>query len=294
MPIPNRIKRASAVFLIGMTVGLAACGESSSSGSATTPPPTPPPPDVPLGIQVVAGDGNNSDLQNTISWTLDPAVTDYSVYWSNTPGVTASSNVLVPSAQGTRYAIHSDVDVVAGTTYYYRVEAMSAGGASALSAEVQGTPQQSITNSSLNDVAWNGVDTLVAVGDSGTILSSPNGLADGWSDVSTMDAPQSLSAVTWESVNSQFVIVGAGSTVLTGDGTTWFLEDLSNFQGALNLEDISWLRQCKRYPDHTARRVGLVRSRCDRHRQGLVRGGQQPRNLPSRPGIGIGLERFRH
>lgn len=240
MPNPRRRMVATATLYIGMVVGFAACGGSSSGGSITVPPPQPPP-SAPLGIQVVAGDADSSDLQDTISWFPDPAATDYIVYWSNTPGVTVASNVLVPSAQGTRYAIHSDVDVVAGTTYYYRVEATSAGGTSALSAEVQGTPQQSITNSSLNDVAWNGVDTLVAVGDSGAILNSPNGLADGWSDVSTMDAPQSLSAVTWESVNSQFVIVGAGSTVLTGDGTTWFREDLSNFQGALNLEDVSWL-----------------------------------------------------
>jgi photosystem II stability/assembly factor-like uncharacterized protein len=238
---PDRIKLAAAVFSVGIAIGLSACGGSSSGGPVIDPPSPPPAPDAPLGIQVVAGDGNNSDSQNTISWFLDPSATDYTVYWSNTPGVTLASNVLVPSAQGTRYAIHSDVDVVAGTTYYYRVEAASTGGASALSAEVQGTPQQSITNSSLNDVAWNGVDNLVAVGDNGTILNSPNGLADGWSDVSTRDAPQSLSAVTWEGVNSQFVIVGAGSTVLTGDGTTWVREDLSNFQGALNLEDIAWL-----------------------------------------------------
>ena len=229
---------AAVVFMAGMVIGLTACGGSSSNGPAFIPPP---PPGAPSGTQVVAGDGDSSEVQNTISWTLDPEATDYTVYWSNTPGVSTGSSVLVPSAEGTRYAIHSDVDVVAGTTYYYRVEATAAGGTSPLSAEVQGTPQQSITNSSLNDVAWNGVDVLVAVGDSGVILNSPNGLADGWVDVSTVDAPQSLSAVTWENVNSQFVIVGAGSTVLTGDGTTWFREDLSNLQGALNLEDIAWL-----------------------------------------------------
>jgi hypothetical protein len=228
-----------AALYLGIVTGLAGCGGSSSSGTVISPPPQPPA--APDGVQVVAGDGNNSDLQNTISWMPDSAATGYTVYWSNTPGVTTSSSVLVPSAEGSRYAIHSDVDVVAGTTYYYRVEATGAGGASSLSAEVQGTPQTSVTNSSLNDVAWNGVDTLVTVGDSGVILRSANGLTDGWSDVSSINAPQSLSAVTWENVNSQFVIVGAGSTVLTGDGTNWVREDLSNLQGALNLEDIAWL-----------------------------------------------------
>ena len=66
-------------------------------------------------------------------------------------------------------------------------------------------------------------------------------MADAWVDASPADAPQSLTGVTWENVNSQFLVVGAGSTVLSGDGTNWNREDLSNFQGALNLEDIAWL-----------------------------------------------------
>jgi photosystem II stability/assembly factor-like uncharacterized protein len=190
---------------------------------------------------VVAGDGDGTEIQNTISWTLDPEATDYTVYWDSLPGVTEASNVLVPSLQGARYVVHSGTDVAAGTTYYYRVKATSDAGDSELSTEVAGTPQQSITGNQLNDVAWNGVDTLIAVGDSGVIVSSPNGLMDGWVDASTPDAPQSLTGVTWENVNSQFLIVGAGSTVLTGDGTTWAREDLSNLQGALNLEDVAWL-----------------------------------------------------
>lgn len=238
MAISNRTRVIACLVVAGAAISLTACG-SSSSGPALTPPPNPP--SAPLGVQVVSGDGNNSELQNTISWTLDAAVTDYTIYWSNTPGVTESSSVLVPTTEGTRYAIHSGVDVVAGNAYYYRVQATTSGQSSELSGEVSGTPQVTVTNSSLNDVAWNGVDALVAVGDAGIILRSPNGLADGWTDVSINEAPQSLSGVTWENVNSQFVIVGAGSTVLTGDGTNWFREDLSNFQGALNLEDIAWL-----------------------------------------------------
>ena len=230
--------RAVATLLVSIAAtGLGACG--GNDGPSFAPPPSPP--DAPLGVQVVAGDGNSTDVQNTISWALDPEVTDYSVFWSNTPGVTTGSAELVPSVSGTRSAIHSGVDVVAGTTYYYRVQAVGAGGQSALSAEVQATPQESITNISLNDVAWNGVDTLVAVGESGVIQRSADGLAAAWVDASTAAAPQSLSALTWEDVNAQFTIVGAGSTVLTGDGTSWARENLGNFQGALNLEDVAWL-----------------------------------------------------
>ena len=222
---------------------LAACGGSSSSSSPVPPPPPPPPPpvDAPQNVQVVSGDGNSSEIENTISWSLDPAATGYTVFWDNVPGVTDSSSELVPAAQGLRYVSHSGVDVVVGTAYYYRVQATLADGTSDLSPEVTGTPQQSITNNALNDVAWNGIDTLVAVGDSGVILNSPNGLADAWVDASAANAPQALTGVTWESVNSQFLIVGAGSAVLSGDGATWNQEDLSNLPGAVNLEDVAWL-----------------------------------------------------
>ena len=219
---------------------LTAC---SSSSSGSSPPVIPPPvvTDPPVNVQVVSGDGNGTEIENTISWTLDPAATGYTVYWDNAPGVTEASSVVIPAAQGIRYVTHSGVDVVAGTSYYYRLQATSANGTSALSAEVTGTPQLSITNNALNDVAWNGLDTLVAVGDSGVILNNPNGLADVWMDVSVVNAPQALTGVTWENVNAQFLIVGAGSAVLSGDGTNWTIEDLSNLQGAVNLEDVAWL-----------------------------------------------------
>ena len=220
---------------------LVACDGSSGGVFPPVIDPPPNPAGAPQNVQVVSGDGNGSEIENTISWTLNTAATGYTLYWDNAPGVTDSSSVVVPAAEGSRYITHSGVDVLAGNTYYYRVQAMSAGGASALSAEVTGTPQVSITNNGLNDVAWNGIDTLVAVGDAGVILNSPNGLADAWVDASAVNVPNALTGVTWENVNSQFMIVGAGSTVLSGDGSNWNEEDLSNLPGAVNLEDVAWL-----------------------------------------------------
>ena len=229
---------------LGLALILPACN-SSSGGDSPAPddPIVPPgtPPDSPVNVFVVSGDDDSSEVRNTISWALDPDATSYTVFWDNAPGVTDASSVFVPSAQGTRYVIHSDVDVVVGSTYYYRVQATSADGDSNLSAEVTGTPQLSITNNQLNDVAWNGADTLVAVGDSGTILASPNGTVDAWTDVAAPNVPGSLEGVTWENVNSQFLIVGAADTVLTGDGATWTQEDLGNLAGSRNLKDAAWL-----------------------------------------------------
>ena len=235
---------AKLLAIAGFALFQTSCGSSSSE--SLVPPVNPPinpgnPPGAPQFVQVVAGDGDSSEVQNTISWTLDPDATDYTVYWDNVPGVTDASSVVVPAASGTRYVVHSGVDVLAGNTYYYRVSATSAGGTSSLSNEVAGTPQQSITGRSLNDVAWNGTDRLVAVGDSGVILSSPNGTDDAWTDVSVAGVPEPLVGVTWEDVNSQFLIVGASSTVLTGDGINWVQEDLSNIAGARSLQDVAWL-----------------------------------------------------
>ncbi len=226
----------------GLIVFLAAC--SSGGDGVTTNPGGGTPgtaPATPQGVQVVSGDSDSVDVQNTISWTLDPDATSYTVYWDNAPGVTDTSSVLVPAVAGSRYVVHSGVDVMAGNTYYYRVQATSANGSSGLSAEMAGTPQATIVGNALNDVAWNGVDRLVAVGDNGEIMTSANGTLDAWTDVSVAGIAGQLSAVTWDNVNAQFLIVGAGSTVLTGDGATWTEEDLSNLPGAVNLNGAAWL-----------------------------------------------------
>ena len=236
----QRERHYAAIALLAITLAGAGCG-SGSSGSGTTPPPRPPtPPAIPQDVHVVAGDGNDSDIRNTVSWRRDANATGYTVYWSTTPGVSTADNELVAGA-AERSVVHDGVDVVAGNRYYYRVAASGDGGASSLSPEVAATPQLSITGNGLNDVAWNGIDRLVAVGDAGVILSSPNGTLDAWEDVSTALATQALGGVTWETVNHQFLIVGAGSTVLRGDGRSWQRLSLANLPGAVNLNDVAWL-----------------------------------------------------
>ncbi len=237
MTIMRYSENPAGCLALGLSILMAACG-GGSSGEPTFGPSLP---SAPADVRVVAGDSGSTAPQNTISWTLDPGASEYRVYWATAPGVSTASSVLTPSQQPARFVTHTGVDVVAGTTYHYRVEAIVAGRASPLSAELAGTPQASITASSLNDVAWNGVNTAIAVGAGGTIIRSPNAMADGWIDVSTATTPESLAAVAWDDVNNQFIIVGAGSTVLTGDGSSWKREDLSNFVGALDLNDVHWL-----------------------------------------------------
>ena len=232
----NILKFFAAFSLIVM---LAACS-SSNDGIVFDP-------DVaPQNVQVVSGDDNTGAVRNTISWTRVPAATNYAVYFDNKSGVTDSSSKIVTST-AVNHVTHSGVGVVdAGNPNYYRIQALSGGESSILSDEVTGTPQESITDKALNDVAWNGINTLVAVGDAGIILNSPNGMADAWTDVSDINTtPESLTGVTWDKDNNQFLTVGAGLTVLSSsDGSTWIREDLSNLTNigvTTDLEDVAWL-----------------------------------------------------
>ena len=192
---------------------------------------------APQNVQVVAGDGNSTEVRNTISWTAVPGASDYVVYWSNVEGVTDASSVVEPTATGLYFSVHSGIDVLADNTYYYRVQAVSGTATSVLSAEVTATPQQSVTADSLNDVAWNGANTLVAVGDSGTLLNSANALTAAWSVVPS-GVSNSLAGVTWSDTNNEFLAVGAGGTILRGDGSSW--TPVSS-PVTTDLEDGSWL-----------------------------------------------------
>ena len=120
------------LLTIGCVHILSACSSSSDPAVADQTNPPGSQPDAPASVFVVSGDDDSSEVRNTISWALDPDATDYTVYWDNAPGVTDASSVVVPAQQGTRHVVHSDVDVVAGGTYYYRVQASTADGASAL------------------------------------------------------------------------------------------------------------------------------------------------------------------
>jgi hypothetical protein len=198
--------------LVGL---LAACGGGSGGGDDG---PVFYPDVPPLDVQVVAGEGfDDIALANVISWRADPAATGHTVYWSYTPDVTVNSPAVVPTESTSTYIVHADpTQVFPGETIYYLVVATDGTQVSVPSVVVSGTPQEAVTGNSLKDVAWNGLldgnIALVAVGDSGTILTSPNGTLDGWEDVDLSlvlaDDDVSLAGVTWG--NNEFVVVGAG------------------------------------------------------------------------------------
>ncbi len=73
--------------------------------------------------------------QNSISWNAVTNATSYNLYWSTTAGVTTSSTKItgVTSPYG-------HLSLTNGTTYYYKVSAVDAGGEGPLSSEVSAMP----------------------------------------------------------------------------------------------------------------------------------------------------------
>ncbi len=230
-----KIKRSffmslAAIAAVGL---LTACGGGGGDDGPVFNPDVPP-----KNVEVVSGDRyTGSDVRNTISWTYDETATSHVVYWSTSPGVTTSSAKVVPSFTGNNYIVHSGPDVYAGQTYYYLVVAVAGSETSVPSAEVSGTPQETDTDTNLNDLVWNGVDTLVAVGDSGVILNSPNGTTDPWASATDPSITESLTGITW--ANLKYMAVGAGSTVISSsDGVTWARQDIG--VDSIDLEDVAW------------------------------------------------------
>ena len=98
--------------------------------------------------------------------------------------------------------------------------------------------QHANTSNSLIDVAWSG-SQFVAVGDKGTILTSPDG--NTWAP-HALPAPASsqyISGVAWS--NAQFVAVGDKGTILTSpDGKAWTQEPLPASASSTSLIDAVW------------------------------------------------------
>ena len=108
-------------------------GPSPYSGfaSVTTPATPPPSPSAPTALTATAG-----DQRVTLGWSGSAGARSYNVNRS-----TASGGSYTTVASGVTLTSYVDATVVNGTTYYYVVTAVNAGGESPISNEVSATPQ---------------------------------------------------------------------------------------------------------------------------------------------------------
>jgi len=88
------------------------------------------PPAAPTNLTAAPGVG-----QVSLNWTASSRATSYDIYRSTTPGGEATP---IAATAGPSFI---DTGLTAGTTYYYKVNALNSYGASALSNEAAATPQ---------------------------------------------------------------------------------------------------------------------------------------------------------
>lgn len=106
-----------------------AAGESAASTQASATP-TAPPPAAPTGVGGSAG-----NTQITITWNSVVGATSYNLYWSATPGLGTGGTKV--SGATSPYVLGG---LSNGTTYYFVVTALNAGGESAASSQANATP----------------------------------------------------------------------------------------------------------------------------------------------------------
>jgi fibronectin type 3 domain-containing protein/regulation of enolase protein 1 (concanavalin A-like superfamily) len=105
-------------------------GGTSANSSQVTATPEPPVPPTPTGLTATAG-----NAQVALTWNASSGATSYNVGRSTTSGG-GYATIASPAT-----ANYNDTTAVNGTTYYYVVSAVNAGGTSANSSQVSATPE---------------------------------------------------------------------------------------------------------------------------------------------------------
>jgi xyloglucan-specific exo-beta-1,4-glucanase len=129
--------RLQAVCVLGLTFALlAACGGGGGGSGGSPPPPAPVTrPGAPTAMTATAG--NN---QVSLSWSAVAGATSYNIYRSTTAGQQGSS---VGTSANTSFV---DTTAVNGTSYFYQVTAVNAGGEGSASTQSAGvTPTAPVT-----------------------------------------------------------------------------------------------------------------------------------------------------
>ncbi|MGO8670646.1 MAG: choice-of-anchor tandem repeat GloVer-containing protein [Capsulimonadaceae bacterium] len=113
------------------TVAAANGTSTSAQSTEVSATPEPPAPPAPTGLTATA-----ADSQVTLSWTASTNATSYSVF-RGTASDAEASNPIGTSASTT----YTDTGLTDGTTYFYTVAAVDAGGTSPMSNEASATPE---------------------------------------------------------------------------------------------------------------------------------------------------------
>jgi 6-phosphogluconolactonase (cycloisomerase 2 family)/alpha-tubulin suppressor-like RCC1 family protein/fibronectin type 3 domain-containing protein len=105
-------------------------GEGPASGEVSATPQLPPVPAAPTGVSAIP---DNSQV--TLNWASISGATSYRIYYGTSSGVTTANGTRIDGAVS-----GNAIGLTNGTTYYFVVTAVNAGGESPVSTEVTATP----------------------------------------------------------------------------------------------------------------------------------------------------------
>jgi len=211
------------VISASMFLVLGACG----GGSPSTPPPPPPPvPAAPSNLTATAG-----DAQVVLAWTASMGATSYNVLRSTTNGGTYLS--IAMEITTTNY---TDTTAVNGTTYYYAVQAVNAGGTSGNSNQVSATPsgelQSRVTANASNFYVYQDQDAGLNHGFPSGFFGSPGNLGTIHLDAGCIDDPGNLITGCYSSTDTTVLDIAHGTVLrISFDAQT-----MGNFAG-VNIEE---------------------------------------------------------
>jgi len=135
--------------------------------------------------------------------------------------VRGSGANIATSPDGSSWSVVSDVSgkYLSGVAYG-NGQFVAVGSHARISTNGSSWREYSIVGGYLKDICWSEKNSIfLAVGSSGTIVSSPDGI--NWT-AQASGTTNYLAGVCWDSVVEEFAAVGAGGIVLTSpDGVTW-------------------------------------------------------------------------
>ncbi len=113
---------------------------------------------APTGVAAVS-----TTSQNSVSWTAVTGATSYNIYFATSLGVTTGSTKITGATSP-----YTHVSLTNATTYYYKVEAVTASGVSGLSSEVNAKPiaiptgVAASSSDAQNSISWTAVTGATA------------------------------------------------------------------------------------------------------------------------------------
>lgn len=190
---------------------------TGTGGSGTTETTTTAPTSYPSGISASA-----SNASVALSWSSVSGATSYKIYYSTSSSVSSSSSSVTTTS--TSYT-HSGL--TNGNSYYYKIAAVNSAGEGPTSGTTSAGPESwtqatSGLTTQINAIRYltiNSTSKFWAVGASGKVISSTDGITWGSQEVSCASSSDSMYDIATNGTKA--TVVGGSGKYYYYDGTSW-------------------------------------------------------------------------